>query len=443
MRGCGAATPRYKVTVKTRWWRRGLALAGFGCLWLNVLDDPPLVTGACVQDVTADSAMLGIVTAEASAATVTVRDPAGQVVHSRRDEAVRRHSFAIAGLQPGVRYTWTMDVDGAAPESGTFRTVAPGDGQPVRFAFLGDSGRVPWWVWLQRAPILHWPARWQWLPTATAVTGIGAAIAAYEPEFVLHLGDLVYPKGLSAHYSAGFFRPFAAVLRTAPIYAVLGNHDVMDADGLQALANLAPPPSRLTGDGRCFSFARGPVRILGVDFNTVRIGNQFDPEHPSMRFLRAELAACEEPWVVVASHFPMRSASRQWDRPDLIQELLPELRSWGVSLYLSGHDHCYQRFDGGEGGPALVVSGGGGKDLYDVDPHRRSAAPSLRSVVLKSSYHWCGVEVVAGRLRVRAVGLDGQEIDRFEVEMPSGARLESLRQVAPGRAARIDRLKGG
>ena len=32
-------------------------------------------------------------------------------------------------------------------------------------------------------------------------------IAKADGDFVLHLGDIVYPRGRHEHYSAGFFRP--------------------------------------------------------------------------------------------------------------------------------------------------------------------------------------------------------------------------------------------
>ena len=67
------------------------------------------------------------------------------------------------------------------------------------------------------------------------MTRAGAAMAAYEPDFALHLGDVIYPKGLHAHYSSGFFRPFGELLRRSPFFPVLGNHDVVDAGGVQIL----------------------------------------------------------------------------------------------------------------------------------------------------------------------------------------------------------------
>ncbi|MBL8072634.1 MAG: hypothetical protein JNM35_16260, partial [Nitrospira sp.] len=82
-----------------------------------------------------------------------------------------------------------------------------------------------------------------------------------------------------------------------------------------------------------------------------------------------------------------------------------------------------QRFgDPGAAETVLVSSGGGGKDLYEVRPH----AHARRAV---SAYHWGSVEVQGPRFQVRSHGLDGTELDRFEVPLPGAARLEALREI--------------
>jgi hypothetical protein len=230
---------------------------------------------------------------------------------------------------------------------------------------------------------------------------------------------------------SGFFRPFAPVLRDAPFYAALGNHDVMDAGGRQLLANLRTDEQIAATGGRNLSVARGPVRVLVIDGN----GERFDAAHPTHAFLVRELTTASEPWIVVAGHFPMRSASRQRDRADLLLALLPLLSEHGVSLYLSGHDHAYQRF-GEPGGdePVLVVSGGGGKDLYEVRPHPRAAK-------LASAFHWCGLEVRGRSLQVRAQDVGGAPIDAFDLPAPAGEALGRIRRQNPARAQRIEALK--
>lgn len=429
------------MKTRTRWIRRFLWLAGFGCLWLNVLDDPPLHTEPYVQDVSDVGATVACITETPRQLVLTVRDGQGSQVAEIRGPLRRRHALRVSGLSPATRYVYALDGHAGDSGQGSFLTApAPLDDMaPVKFAFCGDSGDQPWWVWLQRTPILHWPARLRWFPTKSAVTAVGAAMADYRPDFALHLGDVIYPKGLHAHYSSGFFRPFAALLRHAPMYAVVGNHDVMNAGGQQILANLHLPTSEVTGDERCFSFARGALRIIALDSNTWLGGDHYLPDHPSHQFLLGELSKCTEPWIVVAGHHPMRSASRQGNNDELRTVLLPALADWQVSIYLSGHDHCYQRFGPNAEEPVpLVVSGGGGKRLYDItaNPRWRRGAESLHK-----AYHWCQVEVAGASFRVAARGLDGAELDTFELPLPTSEALERLRVVNPGRAARIDALR--
>lgn len=421
--------------TRRRWLRRGLWLAAFGCLWINVCDDPPLRTEAYVLDVETGGAVVGLVTATPMASELTVRDAAGAVVaRAAEAEPVRRHQLRATGLLPGNAYRYEVQA-GAQRFEGTLRTPSAAPDAPVRFAVLGDSGGQPWWVWLQRTPLWHWPARLGWLPDHGPVTTVGAELAAWRPDFVAHLGDVIYPKGQHAHYMSGFFRPFAAVLREAPVYALLGNHDVMDAGGRQLLANLRTREALARDGGRNFSIVRGPVRLVLIDCNAVNSERRYAPGHPTHDFLAAELAAASEPWLVVASHYPMRSASRQRDRADLLLGLLPQLVEHGVGLYLSGHDHCYQRF-GESGGdePVLVVSGGGGKDLYDVRPHARAQ-------VLDPAFHWCSVEVAQGRMQVEARAVGGRRVDTFEVKLPAGQVLERIAQRNPARAQRIGQLR--
>jgi hypothetical protein len=411
-----------------------LWLLGFACLWLPCDDDPPLRTGAYLLDVDAASATVGLITGTPSVVGLEVMDEAGKVVAAvPSGRPRRRHALRATGLQPGMRYAYAVAVDGAVAYRGRVRTAPDDDRTPVRLAFLGDSGDQPWWVWLQTSPALHWPAARGWLPDSRPVTRVGAAVAAYEPDLMLHLGDVVYPYGRNAHYRSGYFRPFAEALANAPCYALLGNHDVVDAGGQQILANLRPPTVAADG-GRHFSHAFGALRLIALDCNSDYSGARVEAGHPAVAFLEAELASCTEPWVVVATHFPMRSASRQKDRAELLLALLPLLQRYEVSLYLSGHDHCYQRFGvPGEDVPVLVSSGGGGKNLYEVHPH-----PHVKVKV--SAFHWGSIQSLGAELEVQSHGLDGSLLDSFRLQLPTGPRLEALQGRSRGRAERIGKL---
>lgn len=421
-----------------RWGLYGLVLS---VPLLPLLDAPPLATGAYLQDVTVEKAVVCKVTAGPLDLDLLVElgDGAGRRLTSR---GVRRHEFVVDGLAPGRTYPWRLvaadAVDGG--EAGVIRTPpdpATGDSEPVRFAFVGDSGGLPWWIWMQTSWLFRVPVEQRWLPVASDVAAIGERLAAAQPDFVLHVGDVVYPRGQQQHYGAGFFRPFAAALRQAPFYVALGNHDVMDDDGRQALANFVLPRGGATGDERCYSFAWGSVRVIALDLGlevAAPGGRPLAAEHPAVHYLRRQLPTCDEPWVVVLSHYPILSASRQNDRADLRLQLLPILEDYGVDLYLSGHDHTYQRFGEPGEGVVQIVSGGGGKSLYAIrtDPRVR---------VAQSVFHWCRVEAVGRTLELRALGLDGAPIDSVRLDREvQGPRFERLREKNPARAARILRL---
>jgi hypothetical protein len=377
-----------------------------------------------------------MITASPAARSLRVRDAGGaeQRVGAAGAPA-RRHAFAIQGLRPDSVYEFeVLDAGEAAVDRGSFRTAPADDAVPVRFAVIGDSGGLPWWVWLQRSPLFHVPARLGWLPAAATVATAGRRIAAAQPRFVLHVGDLVYPWGNQQHYAPGFFDPFGDALRHAPFYVALGNHDVLDDEGRQALANFHLPHGELTGDERCYTFACGAVRVFVVDLNLTRDEDRVVDGHPSLEFLKRELPRHGEPWFVVASHFPMRSASRQRDRGDLLLAVLPLLKQHGVDLYLSGHDHTYQRF-AEDGGVVMVVSGGGGKSLYELHPHAQVR-------VAQSQYHWCSVEAKGRELTLRALAFDGALLDTVELQQPAaGERFERIRAVNAQRASRIAALR--
>jgi hypothetical protein len=179
------------------------------------------------------------------------------------------------------------------------------------------------------------------------------------------------------------------------------------------------------------------VRIIVLDCNMWLGSDHYKADHPAHAFLLAELRTATEPWIVVASHYPVRSASRQGNNWELVRLLEPELAKAQVSLYLSGHDHCYQRFGPNAAVPVPLVVSGGGKRLYDItdNPQARKGAESLHK-----AFHWCAAEVAGKIFRVVARDVAGNELDAFELALPAGAKLDRLRALNPRRAARIEAL---
>ncbi len=365
--------------------------------------EPRVRSGAYVQDVRTTSAKICWLGWQAVAVEMSVVPEAGG--DPLPVEWLRRGNHCVVratGLAPGTRYRYVAKetvADGSAVVaelSGSFTTPPVAADARVRFGVVGDSGGLPFWINLTRSPPIHALTRSRLLWQSSEVARIGEGLAAAEPDFWVHVGDVVYPRGEQRHYWTGFFRPFADVLRHAPVYPVLGNHDWEWDHGRPFLANFELPDD---ADEHFFSIAWGPVRLIGLNLNhSVGID-------PGIAYAARALAAAREPWRIVAQHFPLWSGSRQGDRPDLIERMLPVLTANHVDLLLCGHDHVYQRF-APQGGVVEVVTGGGGKSLYDQNPH-----PAL--VKSAQAYHFCVVDADARSLTLKAIDQHGALIDEF------------------------------
>lgn len=95
--------------------------------------------------------------------------------------------------------------------------------QTLTFAVVGDTGQAN-----------------------KAVKAIGEQMSSYHTnksrmEFVLLLGDNIYPNGIGAGFTVHFERPFQGLIKGGvKFYAALGNHDIQTREGAKMQTNYAP-----------------------------------------------------------------------------------------------------------------------------------------------------------------------------------------------------------
>lgn len=201
----------------------------------------------------------------------------------------------MRGLQPDTRYSWVASVDGTAEAGGSFTTPPAALDRPVRFAVLADygSGNDNEWA-------------------------VGRLLAAQRPEFAVTAGDNSYLVAADVLLERNIFRPLAELMRGAPLYVCLGDHD-----------NFFPGPGALSkafdlpAGGR-FTAHYGPIQvvILGDEPN--------EPE--AIAFARKELREAGPAVRFLACHRPLQSGD----------PILPLLRESGATVF-SGHLHRYER----------------------------------------------------------------------------------------------------
>lgn len=249
-------------------------------------------------------------------------------------------------------------------------------------------------------------------------------VAAEKPAFHLILGDLSYANGNQPVWDQWLLQN-EPLTRSVPVMTALGNHEneKIGEERIGYVSYLArfamPAPEKYYA----FDYA-------GARFITI---NSDDPTNPEqLAWLDKTLAATKKDpavrWVVLFKHHPLYSSNvRRLNNPVLIETYRKRFDEGGIDLVLAGHNHNYERsyplrgetitsrertrYRRGEG-LVFVVSGGGGKSLYQFTPEQ----PAI-TAVRESVEHYLRVRVPRrGPLVVEAIRTkDGSLLDRFEI----------------------------
>ncbi len=332
---------------------------------------PVTAVAPYVQNVKATTAVLMWRTAEPTESIVKL---GGRTI--RHGNSTTHHQVELSGLRPGSLVAY--EVPGAG--SGTFRT-APQDRGKARFIVVGDTGSGNA---NQRA--------------------VAERMTEYKPDFVLHVGDVVYDDGEERLYPQRFFTPFKDIIANAPLYPVVGNHDVKSEKGAPYVRAFEVP-SEASGTERYYSFRWGQAEFFALD-TTDR--DFLKPGTPQVTWLEQALSRSTATWKIAFGHHPIYSNGADGGKPFLKSRALPLFKRYGVDLYINGHEHNYERFLADEDGVHFVVTGGGGAWLR---PGREKNQDKDKPSLYRNVYHFVGAELDGNRLTLTAIDKDGKAFD--------------------------------
>ena len=117
---------------------------------------------------------------------------------------------------------------------------------------------------------------------------------------------MVYPAGQERHYDRRFFAPYRNLIKTVPVFPVLGNHDVMRGDGTAFLENF----TRLS-KAALLLCDWGNTHFVALDSELYHGDRGSDPERQK-DFLEQDLAASRKRWKVAFLHRSPYGSSRAW-----------------------------------------------------------------------------------------------------------------------------------
>lgn len=301
-----------------------LAVAAVVFYWRLYLLGPegsPFTRGPYLVRVTESTAELRWRTDRGQAVRVAALDPAGRTITATDGR--------LAGLSPGTRYSWTATVGVGARASGSFVTPSRDPTRPVRFSVLADygDGSEPQWA-------------------------VARTIAAARPDFVLTAGDNSYVNAAGILLDRNIFRPMAEIMRNAPVYVGLGDHDfVPPGDGAIREAFDIPPKGR-------YVVEQGRIQVVILGDTTADGGTEF---------ARSALARGDFERRFVVVHKPLKSGN----------PALPVLRAAGVDAVFSGNLHLYERRVVEGVRTFTVGTGGVGIGSQEFTPRSRDAQKVL------------------------------------------------------------------
>jgi hypothetical protein len=366
-------------------------------------DGTPIGAGALrrapyLQQVTSSAALLLWTQASTARAIIEVTTPSGDVVatvtgapeKAERSGGAFQLRARLRDLAPRQIYCYRLSIGGTPVTDRTgFRTApAAGSGAPVRIAAWGDSG----WVGPDQDAIVD-----------------GIESVAFD--LMIHLGDIAYPRGTLAQFEDTFFRPYARLLRHAPMFAVSGNHEYGSRDAWPYRQVFALPENGAPGGvERWFSFDWGDVHLVALD--TEQIGSE------QATWLDRDLKANKLPWVIVYLHRPPFSSGEHGSDGAVRRWFVPIFERHQVPLVLAGHDHHYERTHP-INGVHYIVSGGGGRGTRPVSGESFTA---FADAVLNFLF----IEIEGDALTVHAIDGAGREFDSLRID-----RGEASTEPAP------------
>jgi predicted phosphodiesterase len=239
---------------------------------------------------------------------------------------------------------------------------------------------------------------------------------------VLHLGDIIYPRGEGNKVDSLVHQMYAPLTQlNIPFYFALGNHDALTNEGKDVAAALKLP------EPTYYAARLGPhVQAFAINTNT------FARDKAQQDWLRNALSRSSTPWQVVFGHHPLYSTGAHGHDADLValrQVLEPMLKQQGVEVYLAGHDHNYERFvqvfstseTPTHALPYLhIVSGGGGAHLRETRKHPVKPELFPKTAFYDSThYHFLDVQATPCDFHLQARDTNGEAFDSVSVHHPT------------------------
>jgi len=295
------------------------------------------------------------------------------------------HQADLASLEAGTLYYYRVTSGGATSEIHSFLTAAE-ENTPFHFAVISDT----------QGNINNYRA-------------IIEALLPTEPEFVLHNGDLVETPFLESQWPQ-FWSVTDLVAGDAPYFPVGGNHDSWIGGQEHFDLYWSNPLNEDTVSRSTYAFQYGNTYFISLDVN-----QPYYASSDQYLWLEEQLAyAKEQPSVrhcIVHAHYPPFSTSNHGNDADVLafrEAVVPLFEEYDIDLYMSGHDHTYQRSV--VNGLTYLVTGCSSSRLYNCGD------PQDWTVMCEKTDNFSYIAIDGNEIYVEARRPDSSLIESFTID---------------------------
>lgn len=387
--------------------RLALASAAIGSIvaaaWIthDYRRETVLVVGPMVQQVTPAGFTVVWQTHPPHAGSLTF-GPADLLL-DRNADVQHEGAYSVAVIDecdPGTAVRYQISGGGRVLAEYTVRT-APAGPRPFRLIAFGDSGTGGWSQWR-----------------------LARRMRGYAPDLMIHVGDLIYPRGRLEDNPRKFFDPYGPLIASVPICPCMGNHEYRLDDAQPFLDAFVLPRNGPSGarPEEHYWFDYAGVRFVGIDSNH---------DEPVFReavapWLDEVLAGAGDRWKVVFFHEPVHTQGRYPPAVKLLNTIIPVIERHRVDLVLCGHNHMYERsypIRGGRHvapgeGTVYITTGAGGANLAEA----QLPMPDTLAVWNDRVHSFTMADVGPERILLRQIDVEGRIIDECDVVRNRGTQ---------------------
>jgi hypothetical protein len=357
-----------------------------------------------------------------------IRHPSDNPAYKQIDELNREHKlFSLPFPPPRGLPEPRLTLAQILGPTGAAAVQKIGSSGQLVFHAVGDTGNV-------RGPDPEDEV------TDKMVGDFDDAQANERPQFLFHLGDVIYNFGEAKYYYDQFYDPFRDY--AAPIVALAGNHDGMVAPGEKVpslaafLENFCTTSFEVTPEaggllrtaqiqpGVFYTFEAPFLRILALYSGTLEDPGVISDAHvgkSQIAYLEAALGRVHsekfDGALIIAHHHPAYTAgSKHGWSVEMLSQIDAACEKTGVwpHAVLSGHAHNYQRFTRQHGQTQIpyLICGNGGHGLARLarkgsalrTPMQLETTGHADKVILENyddqDYGYLRVVVTASQLRI-------------------------------------------